>query len=109
MRRFVALALLVAACAESVPPAPPPDSLRADAAAAMAAVETAAFSITREGAPISISGLEFSSATGAYSAPDRAEAVLEVKVADVQDLGHGHCAGACRPAPSSRPNRTLKH
>lgn len=83
MRRVVALALLVAACAEPVPPAPPPESLRADAAAAMAAVETASFSISRDGAPIAISGLEFSSATGAYAAPDRSEAILEVKAGDV--------------------------
>ena len=66
-----------------MPPAPPADDIRADAAAAMAAIETAAFSISREGAPISISGLEFSSATGVYAAPDRAEAVLEVRAGDV--------------------------
>ena len=37
------------------------------------------------------------------------EAILEMKVAHVQDFGHGHCAGARKPAPSSRPKRTLKH
>ncbi len=45
----------------------------------MATVTSAEFLIERGGAPVTISGLEFVSATGRYAAPDAAEALLEVK------------------------------
>lgn len=80
---MIALALLVASCGAGAEPAPPPGAVRADASTAMAAVSSASFSIVRAGAPITISGLEFTSATGVYAAPDRARAVLEVKAGDV--------------------------
>lgn len=83
MRRLIAFTLLVAACGGSAQSAPPADAVRLDASAAMATVTAASFTIVRDGAPITISGLEFASATGVYAAPDRARAVLEVKAGDV--------------------------
>lgn len=77
------LALLTACGGADSPPAPNPVDLLARAQAAMAAVETASFEMTRSGAPVTIEGFEFASAVGRYAAPAAAEAVLQMRVADI--------------------------
>jgi hypothetical protein len=83
-RLLPALALVVAACS-GAPQATPldPAVLLERTRAAMAAVETATFEMTRAGAPVTIEGFEFTSAVGRYAAPASAEAVLQVRAADI--------------------------
>jgi hypothetical protein len=86
MRRLpiLVLALAAAACGSGPDAAPvDPALLLAQSRAAMAAVETASFEMTRAGAPVTIEGFEFSSAVGRYAAPASAEAVLRVRAGDI--------------------------
>lgn len=89
MRRALLVALVVIAgfvvsgCTAASEPPPPADVVRTDAADAMLAVTSAHFTIERDGAPLRISGLVFSSATGDFAAPDSARAVLEVAAGDI--------------------------
>lgn len=75
--------MLAVACGgpEAAPLDPLP--LLARSRAAMVAVETASFEMTRAGAPVTIQGFEFSSAVGRYAAPSSAEAVMRVKAGDI--------------------------
>ncbi|MCB2223002.1 MAG: LppX_LprAFG lipoprotein [Actinobacteria bacterium] len=87
MRRIAALlafAVTLAACggADLEPPADL-DVLLSDAAVAMGSIGSARFEMVRGGAPVEIAGLDFVSAEGQYSAPDRARAILDVKVNDI--------------------------
>jgi len=50
---------------------------------AMASLESARFEMTRSGAPITISGLEFEGAVGRYDAPESADALLTMKGGDL--------------------------
>ncbi len=63
---------------ETTLPADPGQILTA-ATEAMSSVETLRFELLRSGAPITVAGLEFDSATGQYLAPDSAQALLKVK------------------------------
>lgn len=86
MRRLLSLVLvlLTAACGREAAEAPADLSyLLERAQAAMAAVDTASFEMTRAGAPVTIEGLEFSSAVGRFAAPDSAEAVLSMRAGDI--------------------------
>jgi len=67
----------------AVPDPPPIEDLILRSADAMSAVDTARFEMSRSGAPVSVSWLEFDSAIGVYRAPDEAKAVLRGKAADV--------------------------
>jgi len=76
--------LVLAACSGGPEnAAPDPVALLAQARATMAAVETASFEMTRDGAPVTIEGFEFASAVGRYEAPASAEAVLQVRAGDI--------------------------
>ena len=83
-RSLPALALVLAACS-GAPEATPldPGALLERTRTAMAAVETAAFEMTRAGAPVTIEGFDFTSAVGRYAAPASAEAVLQVRAAEI--------------------------
>ncbi len=86
MRRLlpIALALLAASCGGApAPGALDPAPLLDGAVAAMAAVESARFEMTHEGAPVTVEGLEFDGAVGRYGAPASAEAVLRVRAGDI--------------------------
>jgi len=84
-RLLPALVLVMVAACGGGPDAAPLDPLPllAQSRAAMAAVETASFEMTRAGAPVTIEGFEFSSAVGRYAAPSSAEAVMRVKAGDI--------------------------
>ncbi len=60
-----------------------PEVILAEATAAMSAVETLAFELTRSGAPITVASLQFDAAEGQYAAPDSAQAVLKVKAGGI--------------------------
>jgi hypothetical protein len=74
------VALLAASCGGGEPrSAPPAPELIAGAIAAMRAVPSASFEMTRAGAIITVEGFIFDKAIGRYAAPDAAEAVLRMK------------------------------
>ena len=78
--------LTVAACgggAEPIPRPPSPADLIRLSADAMSSLESARFEMTRAGAPITISGLEFERAVGRYDAPESADALLTLKGGDL--------------------------
>jgi hypothetical protein len=86
MRRglVLALALLATSCGGSPGPAAPDAAgLIDDAVAAMQAVASAHFEMTRDGAPITVEGLVFDSAVGRYAAPAAAEAVLRMHAGEI--------------------------
>lgn len=86
MRRLLPLALVWLAAACGGGPAGAPADLAvllARAQAAMGAVETASFEMSRAGAPVIIEGLEFTSAVGQYAAPSSAQAVLQMRAGDI--------------------------
>ncbi|WKZ81938.1 MAG: LppX_LprAFG lipoprotein [Acidimicrobiia bacterium] len=84
MRRLLIALLLVAACGDGATgDLPSATDLLPRAAEAMASVESAEFQMTASGAPVLVTGLGFVSATGAYVAPDRASAALQMKVGDL--------------------------
>jgi hypothetical protein len=86
MRRALLLLVLLpagASCRSDPGPLPDVDELLARSAAAMRAVDTAEFEMTVSGARIAVSGLGLRQAEGVYVAPDRAQAVLSVRVGDL--------------------------
>jgi len=87
MRRclVLALALFAVSCGGSPPtgPAPDPDELVTGAIAAMRAVPSAHFEMSRSGAVVTIEGLAFDRAIGRYAAPASAEAVLQMHAGDL--------------------------
>jgi hypothetical protein len=86
MRRLLplVLALLAAACGGGgTGDAVDPLALLERAQAAMGAVETASFEMSRAGAPVIVEGLEFTSAVGQYAAPSSAQAVLQMRAGDI--------------------------
>ena len=86
MRRclLLAVALLAASCGKTpAPEAADPSELITGAIAAMQAVQSARFEMTRAGAIVTVEGLSFDAAVGRYGAPAAAEAVLRVHAGDV--------------------------
>ena len=82
---LLALALLAAACGgdDFTDDGADPEQLLRSAAEAMADVETASFRMERRGAPVTIEGMAFDGATGQYSAPDSARAILRGRAGDL--------------------------
>ena len=95
MRRValpIVLSVVLVSCGGGAEAPPDPDfdvdALIARAAAAMGTVETARFTMERGGAAVEFAGIEFAAAEGQYAAPDRARALLQVRVADLSaELG----------------------
>jgi len=86
MRRLLlpVVVLVAAACGGGPGGAPvDPATLLERAQAAMGAVETASFEMSRAGAPVIVEGLEFTSAVGQYAAPSSAQAVLQMRAGDI--------------------------
>lgn len=80
---MLAIAVVAASCSGSPAPALDPGPLLTTGIAAMRAVESAHFEMTRTGAPVTLAGLPFDSAVGRYAAPDSAEAVLSMRAGDL--------------------------
>ena len=82
---LLAVVLVTASCGGTPASTEPVDvdALIDRAAAAMASLESARFTMVRSGAPVEVAGLEFGSAEGQYAAPDSARAILQVKAADI--------------------------
>ncbi len=81
---LVALCILGTGCGDDEQaPLPTADEAIDQAAAAMTALESARFEMRSEGAPVTVSGLEFESAVGQYAAPTSAWAMLRLKAADL--------------------------
>jgi hypothetical protein len=80
-----ALVIAVAACGGGDADAPPrdPGELVEEAAAAMDAVDSAAFEMRRSGEPVTIQGMTFDAAVGEYEAPDAARALLDLRAGDL--------------------------
>jgi ABC-type amino acid transport substrate-binding protein len=78
---LIVLGLVAAACggSSSDTTLPEVDSLLADSAAAMTALEYAGFQMNTEGAAVTIEGLTFRAADGAYAAPDSARGILTMQ------------------------------
>lgn len=88
MRRpmtIIALVLVAAACSGSSSDTtlPDVDALLADAAAVMTGLDYAGFEMTTKGAPVTIEGLSFRAAEGAYAAPDSARGILTMRAAGI--------------------------
>ncbi len=80
----VALCILAGACGgDGHAPLPSAEEAIDKATAAMTALESARFEMSSEGAPVTVSGLEFVSAMGQYAAPTSAWAVLRLKAGDL--------------------------
>jgi hypothetical protein len=84
--RLLAIALLLAASGcgdDGAAPLPTAEEAINKATAAMTALESARFVMSSEGAPVTVSGLEFVSAVGQYAAPTSAWALLRLKAGDL--------------------------